>query len=161
MSSPARLFSELDSVYNFLEFSHRLATAGQPTGSQFVQVRDAGFDTVINLAMPDSTGAIPDEDLLIEDLGMDYVPIPVRWEDPKPSDLHRFFAVMDERKEGEKLFVHCIANKRVSAFLYLYRVQKERVPEPEARADMHRIWTPNPVWQAFLDEQSTDGETEP
>lgn len=152
------LFPALNPIYAFRAFSEQLATAGQPTETQFALVRDAGFETVINLALVNSTGAIPDEDLVIEDLGMNYISIPVRWEDPKETDLNRFFAVMDERKNQEKLFVHCIANKRVSAFLYLYRVLREGVSEPEARADMHSIWTPNEVWQPFLDTQRTQSE---
>ena len=160
MPPPATLFPSLSPIYAFLPFSEQLATAGQPTEYHFALVRYAGFETIINLAPSDSTGALPDEDLIVEGLGLNYVPVPVRWQDPKITDLHRFFAIMDARKDREKLFVHCIANMRVSAFLYLYRVLREGVPEPDARAEMHRIWKPNALWQTFLDDQLTDGETE-
>ncbi len=152
---------ELQSIYAFVSHFDALATAGQPTEAQFIALRDAGFETVINLAPPDSTGALRDEDLIVEDLGMHYVCIPVRWEDPKATDVSLFFAEMDARQKRERLFVHCIANKRVSAFLYLYHVLREGVPETEARARMRQIWEPNPVWQAFLHSQLTDGETNP
>ncbi|MBC8142280.1 MAG: protein tyrosine phosphatase family protein [Armatimonadetes bacterium] len=145
-------------MYAFFPFSQTLATAGQPTATQFALVRDAGFDTVINLAPEDSTGALADEDLIVENLGMNYVPVPVRWQNPTDADLHRFFAEMDERKQREKLFVHCIANMRVSAFMYLYRVSREGVAEPEARAAMHSIWTPNETWQAFLHAEFNDDQ---
>ncbi|MBC8137780.1 MAG: protein tyrosine phosphatase family protein [Fibrella sp.] len=161
MPPSATLFPALRPLYAFLPFSEQLGTAGQPTEAQFALVRDAGFETIVNLAPSNSTGALPDEDLIVEDLGLCYVSIPVRWQDPKATDLSRFFAVMDERKGREKLFVHCIANMRVSAFMYLYRSLREGIPEPEARADMHRIWTPNPLWQTFLDSQRTDGEIKP
>ena len=40
---------------------------------------------------------------------------------------------------------------RVSAFVYLYRVLRQGVDESTARNDLHRIWQPNPTWQAFID----------
>jgi hypothetical protein len=49
--------------------------------------------------------------------------------------------------------VHCAANKRVSAFVYLYRVLHEGVPEEEARKDLHAIWQPDEVWSRFIAEQ--------
>lgn len=149
-------FYTLRPIADFWPMSETFATAGQPTAAQFALVREAGYRTVINLAPENSTGALADEDLIVENLGMNYVPIPVRWQNPTDADLQRFFAEMDARKESEKLFVHCIANLRVSAFLYLYRVLREGRAEPRARADLHTIWTPNETWQAFLDTYSDD-----
>ncbi len=136
--------------------SETLATAGQPSAAQLALLRDAGYQTVINLATEDSVGALADEDLIVEKLGMNYVSIPVRWQNPTAADLQRFFVEMDARKTSEKLFVHCIANMRVSAFLYLYRVLREGMPEPDARAAMHVIWAPNATWRAFLDTNLSD-----
>jgi hypothetical protein len=42
-------------------------------------------------------------------------------------------------------------NMRVSAFMYLYRTLREHVDPRAALADLHRLWTPNPTWQRFLD----------
>ena len=145
-------FPALSPIADFVPVSETLATAGQPTTEQFALVRDAGFDTVINLATADSTGALPEEDIVVEELGMTYVSIPVRWLEPRRADLDRFFAEMDARKERERLFVHCAANKRVSAFLYLYSVLREDADEAAARAEMLNVWTPNERWQAFIED---------
>jgi len=48
------------------------------------------------------------------------------------------------------VFVHCAANMRVSAFMYLYRLIHERLSDEQAKSDLHRIWTPNDTWQAFI-----------
>jgi len=39
--------------------------------------------------------------------------------------------------------VHCIANMRVSAFLYRYHRDVAGMPEFEARALMQKIWSPD------------------
>ncbi len=155
------LYPTLSSITGYFESSDNVVTAGQPTAEEFALVRDAGFTTVVNLAMPDSVGAIADEDLLIENLGMDYMAIPVRWQDPAPRDLKLFFQLMEKRKDNDRLFVHCIANKRVSAFLYLYRILCEGWTESDARADLLAVWTPNEWWEAFLRTQLSDGEIKP
>jgi len=85
--------------------------------------------------------------------GLSYVHIPVVWEAPTPKDVAMCFDVM-KANEGRKVYVHCFANMRASAFVYLYRSLVEGVPEPEARATMNAIWDPatEPQWQALIDQ---------
>jgi hypothetical protein len=45
--------------------------------------------------------------------------------------------------------VHCIANYRVSAFFYRYRRTILGRNEARARADLYRVWQPDPVWTEF------------
>jgi protein tyrosine phosphatase (PTP) superfamily phosphohydrolase (DUF442 family) len=144
MSSP------LSEIYNFIQISDAVATAGQPTPAQFPDIHAAGYRVVINLALPNSTNAIPDEQTLVESQGMEYVHIPVIWEEPTLVDLDRFFQVMDQN-QGNPVFVHCAMNMRVSAFIYLYRVVRQGLDLEVAQQDLQQIWTPNPVWQAFID----------
>ena len=155
------LYPALSVIRDYFEAAPGLVTAGQPTPAQFSLAGAAGFDTVVNLATPDSVSGIPDEDLIVEDAGMKYIAIPVRWQEPTRSDLERFFAVMDGRGPGEGLFIHCIANKRVSAFLYLYRVLIEKAEEHVARADLLAVCTPNERWGAFLFEQLSHADAHP
>jgi hypothetical protein len=51
----------------------------------------------------------------------------------------------------QAVFAHCIANKSVSSFLFLYRVLKLGHPVAEAEFALHHIWMPDPVWQDFID----------
>jgi protein tyrosine phosphatase (PTP) superfamily phosphohydrolase (DUF442 family) len=141
----------LDAIDNFRQLSDTLGTAGQPTAEQFEVVRDAGYEVVINLAIPDSEYALPGEAELVAELGMHYESIPVVWTEPVLNDLKQFIALM-ERDRGKKIFVHCIKNYRVSAFVYLYRVIRLGVPQRTALKSMLDVWQPNRVWQRFIDE---------
>ncbi len=140
---------EVRRILNFREISDSLGTAGQPTAAQFADIRDAGYEVVINLAMPDSTNALPNESELVGDQGMDHVHIPVVWEEPTGEDLERFFEALDEY-QGRKVFVHCALNWRVSAFVFLLRVIKLGDPVQTALRALHEVWQPNPTWHQFI-----------
>ncbi|PZO42447.1 MAG: phosphatase [Pseudanabaena frigida] len=139
----------LAEIYNFLPISEHLATSGQPSIEQLQSIADSGYEVVINLALPTSDGAISNEVEIVQSLGMEYIAIPVIWENPTKSDLDRFLQAIDKRK-SQKIFVHCAKNMRVSAFVYLYRRLSLNC-EDEAIADLHKIWQPNEIWQKFID----------
>ena len=103
---------------------------------------------MINLALPTSTNALPDERAVVEAQGMTYYPIPVEWECPTSQDFQQFVTMMTQFAE-HKVFVHCAMNMRVSAFVYLYR-RLQGVPQDTAAADLAKIWQPNETWQTFI-----------
>jgi protein tyrosine phosphatase (PTP) superfamily phosphohydrolase (DUF442 family) len=154
MSAP-----QLSAIYNFLLLADGTGTAGQPTSAQLAAVKDAGYDVVINLATGTTPRDLPNEANVVRDLELDYIHIPVLWDAPTPADLAHFFDVMDANQD-KKRFVHCIANMRVSAFMFLYRVLRQEVPVEEARATMNQIWQPNTTWQAFIDEALTQEQSQ-
>jgi protein tyrosine phosphatase (PTP) superfamily phosphohydrolase (DUF442 family) len=86
---------KLSEIYGFHAVDDRLGTAGQPTQSQFQVVRESGFDAVINLALPTSDNAIPNEGSVVTSLGMAYVHIPVDFKRPTPQDFRAFCRVME------------------------------------------------------------------
>ena len=138
------------SIYNYRAVDDALATSGQPTVAQMQAVAAAGFNTVINLALHDDPRySLPDEAGTVQSLGMRYVHIPVQFAAPTESDLLAFFAAM-EKSTGEKVWVHCAANMRVSAFLGLYRVIRLRRSLQDAFAPMRTLWEPNAVWASFI-----------
>jgi uncharacterized protein (TIGR01244 family) len=144
--------SSLLDIYNFLPLTETWLTSGQPTREQFTDIAEAGVKTVINLALTSSTNAIQDEAQVVKDLGMEYIHIPVLWENPTLFDLDQFFAAMDAQA-GQKVLVHCAANMRVSALSALYRAQRLGWNLGEALKDTHQIWDPysDPVWAKFMD----------
>ncbi|WP_258040702.1 protein tyrosine phosphatase family protein [Pseudanabaena sp. BC1403] len=144
----------LAEIINFLQISDKLATAGQPTIKQFRSIADAGYETVINLALPTSDGAIANEAQLVQSFGMEYIAIPVNWESPTMADLDGFLQAMEQRQR-QKIFVHCAKNMRVSAFVYLYRRLHLNCDREQAIADLHKIWQPNETWQKFIDAKLT------
>jgi protein tyrosine phosphatase (PTP) superfamily phosphohydrolase (DUF442 family) len=142
----------LSEIYNFRALGDKLGTAGQPTEEQFRAVREAGFEAVINLALPASDNALANEGSVVTGLGMAYVHIPVNFKAPTSQDFRAFCRVM-EAFEDRPVFVHCAANMRVSAFVFLYRVLRQQVAPSEAEGDLRAIWQPDPVWTRFIQDQ--------
>ena len=81
---------------------------------------------------------------------MEYLNIPVDFTNPTEADFTAFAAAMNARA-GQAVHVHCAANYRVSAFMLRYRRDVLAMPPGPAHADLDRIWTPDPVWAAFID----------
>ena len=148
---------KVEEILNYLSISDTVGTAGQPTPEQFADVKAAGYQVVVNLAMPDSTNALPNEGGLVARQGMDYVHIPVVWDAPTLDDLERFFAILDAY-QGRRIFVHCALNMRVSAFVFLYRVLRQGVSPEVAREPLSKIWEPNPVWQSLISQAMTQNK---
>ena len=141
----------LENIYNYLKISDKIATAGQPSVEQFSYIKEAGYQVVINLALKDSSNALRNEKEIVETGGMQYIHIPVIWENPTEDKLQEFIQVMKTNVD-KKVFVHCAANKRVSAFIYLYRRSQESIDEEIAKKDLDKIWVPNEIWQQFIQE---------
>ena len=144
--------AELAGARAYLRISERVGTAGQITYDEIEAVKKAGFDIVINL-VPADEERNQLEGYLVTEQGMAYVQIPVSWEEPSQRDLQLFFDVMKANKD-RNVFVHCFANMRVSAFVYLYRTLLLGEAENVARADLAKIWDPatQPQWVAFIEE---------
>ncbi len=140
---------KIEEIYNFLKLSDSVATSGQPTEAQFAAIKASGYQVVVNLALTSSPNALPNEKEIVESLGMEYVHIPVVWENPTLDDLARFFNIV-EANADKSIFVHCAANMRVSAFMYLYRLIREQISNEQATQDLHQIWIPNENWQNFI-----------
>jgi protein tyrosine phosphatase (PTP) superfamily phosphohydrolase (DUF442 family) len=135
----------LETVRNYQQVSDRLASAGQIGYDQIPLLREQGYEVVVNLAVADEerNGR---EGFLVAEMGLTYVHIPVDWQEPKLSDVALFFDVM-RANEDRKVFVHCFANMRASAFVYMYRTLVEGVPEDQARSTMNEVWDPNELEQ--------------
>lgn len=155
--------NRIENIYNFLQLSvggasagqNRIATAGQPTLAQYLTIATAGYQIVINLALKESMNAIDNENEIATNLGIQYIQIPVLWETPTIENFQEFAQVMNTHSE-QKIFIHCAANMRVSAFMYLYRQIHQGVDEATARKDLLKIWTPNEVWQLYIDRVLTN-----
>ncbi len=127
-----------------------LWTSGQLSSADIQLLPEHGIEVVINLALPTSTNALPDEASRITGLGLVYIQIPVIWELPEPEQFTQFVGVMHAFK-GRKIWVHCAKNMRVSAFIYLYRKYILLESEQDATFPMREIWQPDETWQEFID----------
>ena len=141
----------MDQILNFVQLTESIGTSGQPTPEQFAEIAAAGYSAVVNLALPDSHNAVANEGSLVTATGMTYVQIPVKWESPTLADLQRFIKTM-RTFEGERVFVHCAMNMRVSAFMYHYLTVEKGLPRERARSPILEKWEPkmDEVWKRFL-----------
>lgn len=141
---------KVSDIYHFYPVSATLVTSGQPTEAQLGAVAADGYHVVINLALHDQPRySLPDETGLVAGLGMEYIHIPVEFDDPREEDLLVFFEAMEKNKH-RKMLVHCAANMRVTAFLGLYRVLRLGMEERQAFEPMRSIWEPDEVWVSFI-----------
>jgi protein tyrosine phosphatase (PTP) superfamily phosphohydrolase (DUF442 family) len=148
--------TDLAEIKNFVQLTPDVGTAGQPTREQFKRIADAGFDAVINLALPTSDHAVADEGSVVTGFGMRYVHIPVDFANPTLDDLNTFVGTM-RALDGKRVFVHCVVNARVSAFMYLYLKHVRGLDEAAARSPVLERWQPqmDETWRRFL---ATPGE---
>jgi len=141
--------NDLDAILNYREYTPLFSSAGQPSREQFPLLKEQGYERVIYIAFSNGRTAIPDEDQIVKDLGMDYLHIPVDFNNPTLRDFNAFADAM-QREPDSKTILHCQVNARATAFSLLYRVVHQGVPLAQAKEDMNTVWQPNEVWRDFI-----------
>lgn len=142
----------LEAIRAYLRISDHLSTSGQITYDQIADLKAAGFEVVVNLAVADAERN-GEEGFRVTEAGLTYIHIPVSWREPSLRDLELFYDVMEANKD-RRVYVHCFANMRVSVFVYLYRTMVLGLDEAEARVDLMKIWDPadQEQWSAFIEQ---------
>ena len=121
----------IDASYNFRRVSDRVTTSGIVPVEQLEELRDQGYDAVINLK-PDIEAELgADEGQIVRDQGIDYIYLPVDFDAPTHADFEAFAEAMDAH-DGQQVHVHCAANYRVTAFYGVYAVERGLWTEDEA-----------------------------
>jgi uncharacterized protein (TIGR01244 family) len=140
--------------------SERLTTSGRLQERDPARLAAIGVRHVINLAMADHPEALSNADEAFAAQHIGYTHIPVPFAAPKEEHYSAFVEAYEAAEQP--VHVHCIANWRVSAFLYRYHRDACGMPEPEARALMEQQWSPErsdhpaaPVWAAFIQEKES------
>ncbi len=151
---------DLAEITNFRQYSDTFASAGQPTREQFQAIADNGFERVVYIAFTNNQNALPDADLIVKGLDMEYMQVPVDFSNPLPDEFYAFADAMERNKE-KKTLLHCQVNARATAFSFLYRVIYNDISIAEAKADMNTVWQPNEVWRDFIFEILANNEINP
>ena len=147
------MHTSVNGIHNYRQATPDLATSGQPNEAQLQAIADAGYKVIVNLALHDDPRySLADEASSVKALGLDYIHIPVQFDAPTEGDLVKFFEAMEGHKD-RRVWVHCAANMRVSAFLGLYWRIRGGWPEDRAFALLRDIWQPNAVWTEFIASQ--------
>ena len=140
-----------EEIFNYVKVDDRISTAGQPTENQLRDAAAEGFTTIINLAPVNPPYTPANEAGLARELGLNYIHIPVAWNNPTDADFAAFERAMNETA-GDRTLIHCAANFRVTAFYTLYARKHLGWSEAQAAALRDRIWAGSdyPVWEAFI-----------
>ena len=151
MNEPPTQNQSTANILNQFEFSPTIATSGQPQREQFADIAAAGYEVIINLAMPDHEHSIADEGAIVTGLGMSYIHIPVPFDAPGADHLVAFTGYM-KTLQNHKVWVHCIVNARVSAFFYPYLQQELGWSQEQATSPVLAQWLPtmDATWQRFI-----------
>ena len=123
------------------------ASSGYINAEQFRLLKDYGFTHIISLIPGDQSK----EDSIVNSLGMTFTQIEVIWKEPTPENVQNYFNDM-KKYSGKKVLLHCVANMRASAFLFLYRTTQQGMAVDEAGKLMFEIWNPheNETWNALI-----------
>jgi len=138
-------------ILNHYPITENIATSGQPTERQFADIAEGGYDVIINLAMPDHENAIAHEGSIVASLGMTYIHLPVPFDAPTEDHFAAFSGYMDVL-EQKKVWVHCIVNARVSAFLFRYLQRNRGFTASEATTPVLEQWLRqmDDTWKEFI-----------
>ncbi len=139
----------LTEIYNWHRVNENITSSGQFSEEQFTQIAELGVTHVINMGLHDHEYALPDEESLVKKHGIEYIYQPVDFNKPTDDDFSIFCETM-KMLEGQTIHIHCIANYRISAFLYRYYRDVKKEGAEKAKQDMLSIWQPEGVWAEFI-----------
>ncbi len=139
----------MERIRNFVQLTENFGTAGQPSADKFSIIAENRYQHVINLGMPDHLDALSNEGELVAALGMNYIHIPVPFDTPTPEHVKLFCKILSQIR-NEKVFIHCIMNYRVSAFMYHYLSKIEKRDEVNSRSAMFQKWKMEPAWVELM-----------
>jgi len=134
---------------NVVPIHERWITSGQPTAAALASLKAQGFEAVIYLAPPTVGDAVREEPQIVEAQGLEYVNIPIVFDNPTEADFAAFAAAM-KRFDGRKVLVHCQINLRASSMTFLHRVIVGREAPEKAYDSVARVWSPNRVWKGYV-----------
>lgn len=104
-------------MINALRINEHLATTGQVIPEQLKQAVQEGFKSVLNLRSPDELGFLPDEQQVVEALGLHYVNIPLKLEALNEELITLILAEL--HRLPKPAVIHCAASLRSTAIAML------------------------------------------
>ncbi|MBU6269647.1 MAG: hypothetical protein KGN34_19030 [Sphingomonadales bacterium] len=143
-----------DDIRAWQRLDSATTTSGVLTPDDFARLAKIGVRHIINLALPDSPGILPDEPARCAAAGIAYTNIPIPFGAPTDAHFAAFRAAL--AAVPGPVHVHCVMNWRVSACFH--RLHRERgMATADAHALMNRQWNPAtsdhpdaPAWAAFI-----------
>ena len=148
-------------IKNFGQMDENYFRGGQPKKDQYVQLKDLGITTIIDLRNDPEDY----EKTTAESLGMKYINIPMDdAEYPSDATIDQFLKEINDPANG-KMYVHCKGGKhRAGVTGAVYRMEKYGWDYDQAFAEMERFkfdtsWG-RKVMKTFVQDYAKKMETE-
>jgi len=135
--SMSTAYQALSGVANACQILPGVITGGQPNAQQLRALKEAGGGLVLDVRDPMESRPV-DESSLVQQLGMEYVNIPVRAGSLDDATLDRILAVL--RGAGDRtVFFHCGSGNRVGGALIPYFMLDQGMTEEDAVEQAMRV----------------------
>jgi protein tyrosine phosphatase (PTP) superfamily phosphohydrolase (DUF442 family) len=144
-------------VYNHVQVDERFSTSGAITGEVVEQIAREGYSAVINLLPDVHQHALQNEAELVRGRALAYHHIPVDFAAPTRADYSAFERVLSGLDQTQRVYVHCAANMRVSAFMAIYGIKHLGWSAERAARLVAEVWEPNELWRSFISAQLERG----
>ncbi|QIZ78176.1 protein tyrosine phosphatase family protein [Ferrimonas lipolytica] len=148
--------TQLPPVKALQQHNASLLSAGLPQAAEIPQLIAAGVDVVIDL-IPVANG-LENEAQLVHQADKNYYQIEVDWNNPTKANFEQFRQIMKQHNAADVL-VHCQANYRASAFVYLYQLTEHGEDDLTIMApwgDLQQSLAKYPQWQELIDSVKAD-----
>lgn len=130
-------FQAISGVANACQILPNVITGGQPNAAQLRALKDAGGAIVLDIRDPMEPRPV-DERGLVQELGMEYVNVPVRAGSLDDATLERILSVL--RNAGDRtVFFHCGSGNRVGGALVPYFILDQNMDEQDAIDQAMRV----------------------
>ena len=130
-------FQALSGVANACQLFPSVITGGQPNAQQLRALKEAGGSIVLDVRDPMESRPV-DEQALVQQLGMEYVNIPVKAGSLDDATLDRILSVL--RGAGDRtIFFHCGSGNRVGGALIPYFMLDQGMEEEDAVEQAMRV----------------------
>ena len=137
-------------VYNHVQVNERISTSGVITVEVIEQISHEGYSAVINLLPDSSPHALAGEAELVRGRALAYHYIPVDFASPTREDYAAFEQALSGIEQRQRVYVHCAANMRVSAFMAIYGTKHLGWSTERAAQHIAEVWEPNEIWRGFI-----------
>jgi protein tyrosine phosphatase (PTP) superfamily phosphohydrolase (DUF442 family) len=130
-------FQAVSGVANACQILPNVITGGQPNAQQLRALKEAGGGIILDVRDPMESRPVDEQDL-VQQLGMEYVNIPVRAGSLDDATLDRILAVL--RRAGDRtVFFHCGSGNRVGGALIPYFMLDQGMEEQDAVDQAMRV----------------------
>jgi len=130
---------------NFHKYEERLAAGGQPSISQLQDLKNEGFQVIVNLSPVTTPNFVGDESNVVDKLGMKYIHFPIDCSNLEPLHFAVFKGIMNGVKD-KKTFVHCGGNIKSSNLLHAWQVIENGINETQSLETLYKIQSPEKKW---------------